>query len=70
MKNLIVTIICSLCFIGLSAQDEYYSQENKKIMEELSIMVGDWEGSGWAMNNQTRVKEEFTQTEEIRFDLD
>ena len=33
-------------------------------------MVGDWEGSGWAMNNQARVKEEFTQTEEIRFDLD
>ncbi|MBL1144549.1 MAG: hypothetical protein HND54_06385 [Bacteroidetes bacterium] len=67
-----ITIIVCLLFNGLgaNAQEEYYNANIKTQLKDLHVMVGSWEGTGWASNPKTREKMDFTQHEDISYALD
>lgn len=67
MKTINLLFSC-LLFVGLNAQDHGDPQMSKH-MRSLELLVGHWEGEGY-MIDQSRVKHEFTQVEDITFDLD
>jgi hypothetical protein len=68
MKNLCIFILCA-SLTTVTAQETYYDQNSIKQMKELSSMVGQWEGEGWALNRESRQKDPFQQTEDIRYVL-
>ena len=62
MKYLITILLFGMVLQGMA------QSEQQKKMEELQFMEGTWSGDGW-MVGQDRVRTEFTQTEEIRYEL-
>ncbi len=69
MKNCVIIMVLFAGIAG-NAQNTYYNAENKNKLKALNWMIGNWEGSGWAMDSQTRKKEVFTQQEIVKYDLD
>ncbi len=67
MKKIIVLVFMSFSFFSTIAQTD--PAVMKEAMNKLSFMAGQWSGSGW-MYLEGGVRAEFTQTEDIRFELD
>lgn len=70
MKKIIIIITIILFGINVNSQESYYNEDNKKALLDLQTMIGVWEGSGWSIDPQTRVKENFSQKEIIQYELD
>jgi len=56
-KNILMIFL--LVSILSNGQNNYYNKEHKNKIKKLDEMLGTWEGSGWAMNQETRQEEEF-----------
>jgi hypothetical protein len=65
MKNVIIIFTIGLAFQGMAQAPI----EQAEKMQALQFMEGSWEGGGWIMDSQTRTRSNFTQKEEIKYDL-
>ena len=68
-KLLFYTMILMASGSAVSAQEYETDTVSRTALEKLSFMTGNWEGEGWMMGRDGQ-KNEFTQTEKIRFKLD
>lgn len=69
MKNLICSFLfLGLCFQGISQAPDF-SPIVKKAMTDLSVMCGQWNGSGWQMGMDGSKSPSFVE-EDIQFLLD
>lgn len=59
----------SILTLSLSAQN-HGNLENSEKLAELAQLVGHWKGEGYILDQTTREKKTFIQTEEISYDLD
>ncbi|MEB2774866.1 hypothetical protein SYJ56_06080 [Algoriphagus sp. D3-2-R+10] len=67
MKNLVIIyLICMPLFT--KAQNFETNIEAQKEIQKIEFLVGEWEGSGWMMN-QSREKMTFEQTEKVSFKI-
>ncbi|WP_192347069.1 hypothetical protein [Algoriphagus sp. Y33] len=67
MKNLV--IICLICLpLFTQAQNFEVNLEARKEIKKIEFLVGEWEGSGWMMN-QSGQKLTFEQTEKVSLKL-
>ena len=68
-KNLFIAIICYMISLPLLAQDHGNQMVSKKLIA-IDGLVGKWEGEGYIIDQLSRQKEFFTQTEHIYYALD
>ena len=65
MKNIIIIVLIGWAFQGMSQSTGEVSKEK---MKELAFMEGQWKGGGWNIN-QDRTRSEFSQSEDVAYEL-
>jgi len=68
-KHLVITILSFSIGLPIFAQD-HGSQAAREQLIALDSLVGQWEGEGYIIDQQSREKRTFAQKENIYYDLD
>ncbi len=69
-KSIIFLLLAWVSQLEMAHSQSYNSDPlNKRSVQELGFLVGEWKGSGWVMGSDMK-KLEFDQTEIIQFKLD